>query len=108
TAHQLNYRPIFDLYGNIIDSIRFRFNNVSTGYPYCLDGNGRNGFYLYSDHNIPFPSPMGICKLNNNETIDILNTVDLPGGVGLMEAMCKNHQYIYYVQYRKGLYRLNI
>lgn len=98
------YRPIYNLSGQIVDSIDFEFNNIFIGYPYIFDDNIYNSYFTYSDHNV-VPYPNGICQLKNNNTLNIL---DQPSGLGECVALCKNSNSLFYSQFQKGVFRLNL
>ena len=103
-----NYRPVFDLSGVIVDSVKYEFNGVFIGDPYSTYAEFDNGYFVYSDHNTPSPFVNGYCKLNDNDEIDILNQIDKPNGKGLPIAMCMNGSSLYHVQHKMGLYRFDL
>jgi hypothetical protein len=102
-----NYFPIFDLNGIIVDSVKYRFGNNQISYPYCSDGSMKKGYYTYADINSS-PLEISFCKLNNDESILSFYKLDMPNGLGLPHAICKNDKKLFFTQFQKGLFRLNL
>lgn len=101
------YKPIRDLSGNIVDSLKYNFDNIYIGSPCCPNVDLKNGFFRYSNHNSPQPFVGGFCKLKDNETIEVLNEIDSFNN-GEVTTVCKNDKYLYYVQHQNGLFRLDL
>lgn len=101
------YLCIYDLNGNIVDSVRYNYDTIATGFMCPFNDNFKNGYYTYGDLTTSSPQVMGIGKLQNDLGIERLNVINFPNGGGEVLSMCQNNQAVFYVQYWLGLYRLD-
>lgn len=61
------YRPVLNLEGELVDSIRFRFENLVIGYPYIsINETFKDSYQLFSDHDDT--GRRGFGRLDDNNT----------------------------------------
>lgn len=69
----IGYRPIFDLFGNLIDSSSYYCEgNITTGYPYFATSNKfSEGYFSFYDHDLTSSNGSGIAfkDMSNNLTV---------------------------------------
>lgn len=102
-----DYLPIFNLSGVIVDSVKFKFGNNQIGYPYCSDGSMKNGYYTYADISSS-PAQFSYCKLLDNISIEKVYDLEMPNGLGFPTSICKNSKKLFFTQFQKGLFGLNL
>ncbi|MEX1001648.1 MAG: hypothetical protein WDZ35_05995 [Crocinitomicaceae bacterium] len=101
-----DFRPIYDLFGNLVDSVKYVFNNIYTGYPYySLNSSFNTCFQFYSDHDYPGNSRIGICKIQEDSLIQELNSFIYDGDIGSL--VCANNA-IYYSEYWGSIYKIDL
>lgn len=100
--------PIYNLEGNIVDSLRFMGYNDGTigiGGQSFFDGEIKEGLFGYRD-NSKTPEELGLGFITSDSTFQPVTTTNTPEGYQLTD-IDKYQNYIYYVLYGKGFYQYN-
>jgi hypothetical protein len=96
------YRPIMDLDGNLIDSIRLTFGDIAIGnYFISTDGTFHNSYQLYANH---ATDKTGFCRLVDNNSIIELNSFDYQ----TIHSAAANSNFLFYTSHWGGFYKIDL
>ena len=99
--------PIFNLSGEIVDSVKFKYGNNQIGYPFAFDDSFHEGYFNYANVDV-IPNACSIMYKNQEEVLNELSPLEMIDGKGMMTSMCKVGNALFFVQHKKGLFKLNL
>lgn len=99
--------PIFNLNGEIVDSVKFKYGNNQIGYPFAFGDSFHEGYFNYANVDVT-PNAYSIMYKNPEEVLNELSPLEMIDGKGMMTSMCKVGNALYFVQHKKGLFKLNL
>ena len=99
------YRPIFDLTGNISDSVFMAYDQIIIGYPYVSTENFyKKGYFAFADHAYSNPIRIGICSYDGSSITELSSWLYDKQ----MLDVTANSTYIYISTFWKDMVKINL
>lgn len=100
------YSPILDLSGNVVDSVKMRFNDQKQLFHLgTFFSSFQNSYYFYRNESL---NTAGYCRLLNNQGVQDLIPLQTYAPADFPVAICKNINELFHVIDQKGLYGYNL
>lgn len=101
----VGYRPIFDLSGNLVDSIYSGYDDRIIGYPYFTSHlKFSKGYFAFADHAYSDPIRIGVCHYEDSSIVEIGSWFYDKE----MLDITANSEFVYVSTYWRDLIKINL